>query len=64
MRTRPVAPHLGRLAVAVAALALAVPGPAFGAAGSGPASPDATSYVTPSDPFVVSTGAVDDVTFT
>ena len=63
MRTRPVAPHLGRLAVAMAVLAIALPGPALGAAGSGAVKPHATGYVTSSDPFVASTGAVDGVTF-
>ena len=63
MRITRIAPHRGRLAVAIAALAIAVPSPALGAAGSGPVDPNATGYVTSSDPFVVSSGAVDGVTF-
>ena len=64
MRITRIAPRRGRLAVAIAALAFAVPGPALGAAGSGPVDPHATGYVTSSDPFVVSSGAVEGVTFT
>ncbi len=63
MRITRIAPHRGRLAVAIAALAIAVPSPALGAAGSGPVDPNATGYVTSSDPFVVSSGAVEGVTF-
>ncbi|MFL5683538.1 MAG: hypothetical protein ACJ769_12935 [Chloroflexota bacterium] len=64
MRITRIASRPVRLAVAITALAIAVPGPAFGAAGSGPVDPHATRWVTPSDPFVASTGAVAGVTFT
>jgi hypothetical protein len=43
--------------VAIAALAVAVPGPALGAAGSGPATPAGDSYVTTSDPYVMAAGS-------
>ncbi len=43
----------GRLVVAIAVMAIAIPGPAFGAAGSGSAKPSTSSYVTSSAAYVV-----------
>ena len=54
MRIRAV-PRRARVVVAIAALAVAVPGPALGAAGWGPATPAGDSYVTDSVAFVEST---------
>lgn len=63
MRTPRVVPKRGRLAVAIAAIAIAIPGQALGAAGWGPATPTGDSYATTSDPFVESTGAIGEVEF-
>jgi len=49
-------PRRARVVVAIAALAVAVPGPALGAAGWGPATPAGDSYATTSDSFVVAAG--------
>ncbi len=52
-----------RLFALFAVVAIALPAPAFGAAGFGSAKPAAASYATSSPAFVASTGAVGGVTF-
>lgn len=54
----------GRLIAAIAALAIVIPGPALGAAGSGSAKPSKDpAYRTTSPSYVASTGAVAGITF-
>lgn len=49
--------RLGRLSAVLAALAVAIPAPVLGAAGSGPATPGGESWVTSSNAFVVAAGS-------
>jgi hypothetical protein len=57
VKTMRAVPGRARLFAAIAALAIAMPGPAIGAAGSGGATPAGDSYVTGSPSFVASTVA-------
>ncbi|MEO8463422.1 MAG: hypothetical protein ABI555_09425, partial [Chloroflexota bacterium] len=52
MRGKQLLSGRGRLIVVIAAMAIAIPGPALGAAGSGSAKSPGGSYVTASAPFV------------
>lgn len=56
-------PRRARLVTAIAAVAIAIPGPALGAAGSGPATPPGEGWVTAMPAYVASSGAVAGVTF-
>jgi len=56
-------PRRARLVAAIAVLAVAVPGPALGAAGFGGVGPDQGSYLTESDPYVETSGAVPETAF-
>jgi len=57
-------PRRARVIVAIAALAVAVPGPALGAAGWGPATPAGDAFPNPPTAFVATSGSIGGVTFT
>lgn len=63
MRTPRTVPRRGRLIAAIAVLAVAIPGPAFGAAGSGGAKPPTDTYLTPQAAKVMTSGVVAGVEF-
>ena len=58
MRSPRVVPRPARLVIAIAALAVAIPGPALGAAGFGGVGPATDPYLTAKDPYVATSGAV------
>ena len=63
MRSPRVVPRPARLVIAIAALAVAIPGPALGAAGWGPATPVGEPWVTSEPSKVETSGEIADVAF-
>ena len=58
MSTPRAVPRRPRIVAAIAVLAVAIPGPAFGAAGFGGVGPATEPYLTESEPYVATSGAV------